>query len=242
MEHTRRGLVAAGLERFSREAHWFDCTALFDVPKEVRDFGRDMAARGYFDLPYQKTIFWWGRAAGGPEVALLLDQVSLANGQMVRARVIAEADDEQSMLLPTIYVEKETGNIGIDGTVHATPGYELAYSYAKQVLIFGTEMLGALLSRDTEIVRVGPSEKRISKAIAAGRDPGVVLHTLILKPWLRQEVEAAKQGTRASPRLHWRRGHYRDLSGGAKERLIPIPPCIVGSKEAGMVVKDYSLS
>lgn len=42
---------------------------------------------------------------------------------------------------------------------------------------------------------------------------------------------------RASPRMHWRRGHYRRL----RERLIPIPPCLVSAGDGAdaLMPKDY---
>lgn len=42
-------------------------------------------------------------------------------------------------------------------------------------------------------------------------------------------------GTHATPALHWRRGHFRQLS----DKLVPVAPCLVGSIENGFVWKDY---
>jgi hypothetical protein len=47
---------------------------------------------------------------------------------------------------------------------------------------------------------------------------------------------------RKSPRMHWRRGHYRKhhLDPG---RLIPIPPCLINASEEAEAIlpKDYVL-
>jgi hypothetical protein len=44
-------------------------------------------------------------------------------------------------------------------------------------------------------------------------------------------------GTHASPRVHLRRGHARLLSVG---RYVWVQPCVVGSKAAGVVHKEYA--
>lgn len=41
---------------------------------------------------------------------------------------------------------------------------------------------------------------------------------------------------RASPRLHWRRGHYRTL---APDVRVPVAPALVGLAENGIIDKDY---
>lgn len=46
-------------------------------------------------------------------------------------------------------------------------------------------------------------------------------------------------GSHASPRLHWRRGHYRKLALG---KLVPVSPCLVGNIEAGAVEGVYEVS
>jgi len=46
-------------------------------------------------------------------------------------------------------------------------------------------------------------------------------------------------GTHASPRLHLRRGHIRQYAPG---KHTWVQACVVGSKELGMVTKDYRVS
>ena len=43
-------------------------------------------------------------------------------------------------------------------------------------------------------------------------------------------------GTHASPRLHYRRGHVRNLEDG---RTVWVRECMVGNKELGLVEKSY---
>jgi hypothetical protein len=46
-------------------------------------------------------------------------------------------------------------------------------------------------------------------------------------------------GTHASPRLHLRRGHIRQYAPG---KYTWVEACVVGSKQAGIVSKDYAMS
>ena len=44
--------------------------------------------------------------------------------------------------------------------------------------------------------------------------------------------------TRGSPRLHWRRGHYRTLNRGEDgERVIPVAPALIGANEQASDIK-----
>jgi hypothetical protein len=56
-------------------------------------------------------------------------------------------------------------------------------------------------------------------------------------------VEDITGHVRGSPRMHWRRGHFRTLNRGAgDERIVPIAPALVGANEhAGQIIrpKDY---
>lgn len=48
---------------------------------------------------------------------------------------------------------------------------------------------------------------------------------------------------RGSPRMHWRRGHFRTIGRGAEtERVVPVAPALIGANEnAGMIRKSYEV-
>lgn len=244
MEHTRQALIAAGLRHFANEAHWFDCGSLFSVPKEVRDFGREMAARNLFEIPYDKTILWFPGAAGDDsEFAVLMDKTRVDVRKAVRLRFVQKLGEGRSGLLRFPIFILEDGDIATTPDAHATEGFAESYETLRWAIGLTMEFQGALISREVQQVRGGPSDRNRQRAIQLGREPGIIFHTLVLDQALRAEVAAAAAtGTvRAAPKLHWRRGHFRDLSGGKGERLVPVAPAIVGSKAAGMVLKDYRL-
>ena len=52
-------------------------------------------------------------------------------------------------------------------------------------------------------------------------------------------LPTAPQGTHASPRLHWRRGHWRTMKKSGKK--VWIDPMLVGDEENGKIIKDYAV-
>lgn len=76
------------------------------------------------------------------------------------------------------------------------------------------------------------------KRAAKGRQPLFSFWTLHL-PGSAANDGTPFGGTHASPRLHLRRGHIRQYAPG---KYTWVEACIVGNKQAGMVVKDYAVS
>lgn len=250
MEHTRQGLIAAGLRAFAHEAHWFDCSVLHTVPTEVRDFGRDMLSRSMVKLPYPKTILWFGlektdtEAAG--ECAILLVEQETNGRPSVLQRCIWSAGHDQSAMSYPIYQFLDTGDIAVSESWNRVAGPDIrqdkTYKMAIEMMRWVGDFQGAMLSKECDAIRSGPSNRQVERAKRLGREAAIVFHTLKLSPWLQQKVDEARaSGLRASPRLHWRRGHFRDLSDGQRQKLVAIPPCVVGAKERGVVIKDYAL-
>ena len=62
-------------------------------------------------------------------------------------------------------------------------------------------------------------------------------HVLTIKPGKKQPAQT-QGGSHASPRVHLRRGHRREYRLGA---FTWVQPCVVGSKELGVVHKDYQV-
>lgn len=80
-----------------------------------------------------------------------------------------------------------------------------------------------------------PSAKLNKKRLERGRTPLVAYKTLTLtKPAVIVET-TPRGGTHASPRLHVRRGHFRNARG----RQTWVKPTVVGDKARGMVMKSY---
>lgn len=69
------------------------------------------------------------------------------------------------------------------------------------------------------------------------KQPFYSFKTLHIKPTEKKtQIANREKGTHASPRVHLRRGHIRKLS---PNKRVWVQACVVGSKEAGVVEKDY---
>lgn len=82
----------------------------------------------------------------------------------------------------------------------------------------------------------GPSPAAAKKREDAGRAALFEHHVVTIAP--ADRIRADLGGTHASPRLHWRRGHLRNLQSG---RPVAVKPALVGLADKGFVSKDYAV-
>jgi hypothetical protein len=78
------------------------------------------------------------------------------------------------------------------------------------------------------------NRKRISK----GKKPLIEFKVATIEG-KKTMVSSTPHGTHASPRLHWRRGHWRTMSKSGKKTWIA--PMEVGDEENGRVIKTYAI-
>lgn len=81
-----------------------------------------------------------------------------------------------------------------------------------------------------------PKESASKRRLAQGRPP-LFDHHVIRVP-AGSNLGGGDDETHASPRLHWRRGHVRNLSGGG---LTRVRPHLVGDASRGFVSHDYTV-
>jgi hypothetical protein len=99
----------------------------------------------------------------------------------------------------------------------------------------------ALLMSKEIADRVEPSPVKLNKKRAkAGRPPIPERHTITIRAGVRAALATASHvpgDGRASPRMHWRRGHLRHLATGV---ILKIPPVVVNAREeAQPTIKQY---
>lgn len=78
------------------------------------------------------------------------------------------------------------------------------------------------------------NKKRMNK----GKKP-LIEFRLITVDGKKSALPSMPQGTHASPRLHWRRGHWRTMKKSGKK--VWIDPMLVGDEENGKIIKDYAV-
>lgn len=78
------------------------------------------------------------------------------------------------------------------------------------------------------------NRKRINK----GKKPLIEFKTAVIEG-KKTVMSSTPHGTHASPRLHWRRGHWRTMSKSGKKTWIA--PMEVGDEDNGRVIKTYAI-
>ena len=78
------------------------------------------------------------------------------------------------------------------------------------------------------------NRKRISK----GKKPLVEFKMAVIEG-KKTMLSSTPHGTHASPRLHWRRGHWRTMSKSGKKTWIA--PMEVGDESNGRIIKTYAI-
>ena len=81
---------------------------------------------------------------------------------------------------------------------------------------------------------VAVNKKRISK----GKKP-LIEFRMITVDGRKSELPSIPHGTHASPRLHWRRGHWRTMKKSGKK--VWVDPMLVGDEKNGKIIKDYAV-
>jgi len=81
---------------------------------------------------------------------------------------------------------------------------------------------------------VAINKKRINK----GKKP-LIEFRLITVDGRKSESSSTPHGTHASPRLHWRRGHWRTMKKSGKK--VWVDPMLVGDEKNGKIIKDYAV-
>lgn len=84
-------------------------------------------------------------------------------------------------------------------------------------------------SRDAE-----KNKKRIRK----NKKPSIEFKLITVDGKKPDNIKAPPLGTHASPRQHWRRGHWRHYASG---KTVFIDPMLVGDEKNGKIVKDYAV-
>lgn len=99
----------------------------------------------------------------------------------------------------------------------------------------------ALDSKIAESVKITAGSQINKKRIKAGKTPLKNYHVVDLSPEFRQKKSASEaiiSGERKSPRLHWRRGHWRHYDNGDKKWINWM---LVGNVDLGYIDKHYRI-
>lgn len=236
------------------------------VPSDYGDafaparYAVDLARNNLFRLPYPNVavqmgpfhyddkdvldLDWIHRAGPSTEFVVLARQ----NSEGIEGRIWQVHD--RAMTLSHGYVRIPNDALGVeqigedwaselcvfDGPISAEDkGLRCVETVMFRLVL--QQFVGTLNAKGAHL-EVQPEPKFINqKRVAKGKSPLFGYHLLEVRPGAAiPGSRSIGDGNRASPRMHWRRGHIRTLGTG---RLINIPPCLVGSPSSGVVDKDY---
>lgn len=99
-----------------------------------------------------------------------------------------------------------------------------------------------LMSKDVETIKLEAPERLNRARALKGKLPIGERMIVRIRPEARERQRQALEDHRASPRMHWRRGHFRQLHEKHGGQIIPIAPMIINaSDEAKPIAKQYKL-
>jgi hypothetical protein len=78
-----------------------------------------------------------------------------------------------------------------------------------------------------------------SKRVKKGKKPLIEFRLITVDTKKKDTEVVMHHGTHASPRQHWRRGHWRTAPKSGKQ--VWIDPILVGDEKNGKIIKDYAV-
>lgn len=237
--------------------------AHFAPSEEHVEFGMDLAGRGLYRPPFPVTFFNWrsndrdqglivsedAEMQGTPHYSFIVIGTSKTDrngGEEYRVPVymcLLNKADPWDSGAPYIQVMKGFDMHDRDGVVLGEKNRLSTMGRAIRFVCGATSML---MSKDVS-TRIDPAPTKLNSQRAEKGKPRVgEVHTIkIIASAEHTYLEAGRSfGSHASPRLHWRRGHFRTLHRGEEnQRIIPVAPSLVGANEAAknVVPKEYKI-
>lgn len=220
------------------------------------DFGADLLKRGLFALPFPE-IFITGAGLGKCGILASMGTDGLIWVVFRETEATSQATGKAlSIIAPYcggFMGEREVADwrfqiVNVQRLLEAHAPNDDAVAELQRASSDAFEyVLGAvamLMSRDTETDLVSPSPRLNRDRAAKGRqtisERRVVRVRMERRAAHRQQIEDDKRLGRSSPRIHWRRGHFRRLHSGS---VIPVAPSIVNaSPDAKPEPKTYEVT
>jgi len=231
-------------------------SALLEYPKillESEDFaGKNII--GTFKevqtlkLPFPKMVVVVGEEYGGGEgLNFFYTFIACQDGDNC-VRVILPLSNPKTnalyvMEVPMYYVETPTGvpRIGMFITDEqkswtTQKQLDLITMYLCEVIYMMTlnpATAQAFVSIPTKD-EIDKNKKRVRK----DKKPLIEFKLITIDGKKPDPIKAPPAGTHASPKQHWRRGHWRHYASG---KTVFIDPMLVGDEKNGKIIKDYAI-
>jgi len=111
---------------------------------------------------------------------------------------------------------------------------EVFMDWFKHAIALVPGSVAAINSKSTSI-KTREAPKKLNKKRALRGKPPIYSYHVVNIPSRDSTSSANGSADRVSPRLHWRRGHLRQIPKG----LVAVSPSLVGCKDLGFIAKEY---
>lgn len=214
------------------------------------EFAEDLLSRNLFRLPFDTVFFTCQDLEGYAAARLIVPPNDPENWQLWISQITSH--DDMAIPIGTFYIGGRGDNAycrhaslftdrcfraaGADAETdewEASKAAAMLYSF----VIGGTAML---MSKDVEIDIQIPSRKLNRRREANGRR--LLRERRVVRIKIEHQRSYGQLGgdMRSSPRMHWRRGHFRTLQSGS---VVPVAPTIVNaSPDTRATPKSYQVS
>lgn len=231
-------------ERLS-EAITFETPQPEQIPDAIQAFAIDLAAHDLVRLPFPSCFFW---TRGEPQAVLAFEAPEAPCGFQV---ILIESDPDSpgAPPVPTLlgtFIQQPTGkaeekawSVGV--YVAAQKGKaDAADARVGGWALMRTMVACALLMSRSTSTTTEPAPARLNTARARkGKPPIGEVRTITIRGAAQGTARSSCEGAgdRASPIMHWRRGHLRTLrserfvEGQGRGRVLPIAPMLVNGAE-----------
>jgi hypothetical protein len=207
-------------------AHWFDL-GMIDEHVPAAHIEWDKCRR----MPYPRTCCVFTTPETGTKYA-----VFLAPGEnSVAVGYVAKDDGGPPIHSRIISIIEVNGEL-VYRVGDKEPENEGAVKNVARVLVVVAQRIHAERTAYRPEPIGTPAQQ--AKRKRHGKAPLFTWHTVQIKPPVIEQPAIGSGGTHASPRLHDRRGHYRNLKSGKR---VWVRDCKVGDASRGVIFKDYEV-
>jgi len=205
-------------------------------------------------LPFPKIVMITGGVRAGDEKVVPPGHIN----EFVFCVIEQDADDLKGILVHLVVQNPTNGKIGIaticvcvseNPESHVLeirpliPQSQIGWldvNEMQMVISRAMETIYMMTFHDGEVYMSAPTPREIQvnqKKIRKGKTP-LIEFKLITVTGKKRELPSVPHGSHASPKQHWRRGHWRSYRSGKRSWVAPM---LVGDEENGKVVKDYAI-
>jgi len=236
------GKVIKACRDFISDAHHFSIGYASLEGADVSiliDTARDFIRNNVFILPYPVTCLTL-LSDGAPTAKNKNDQIVILATQEKMGHPITISHFSQTNGIWQVNI---FGSLFHDGKISSSKF--ILEKRRDNIFQYETATINTLLasiiliqSKGIKIETVAPDSKLNKSRIKKGKPPLFEYKTIELSGFTSKKSLGTGNGTHASPRLHFRRGHVRTLPTGVK---TAVQACVVGSRENGIISKNYTI-